>query len=122
MIEKFEYGSFFGGSGVSCCMFNLNFISKDFFVDKVHGNGRCVGVEFVLVFDERCSCGVVDFCLDATRKECAWEIVVVVGSDHRFGENVFDSFRDDEPVNHAGEACAFFFVCWSLSIVVRCNF
>ena len=122
MIEKFEYSSFFGGSGVSSCMFNLNFISKDFFVDKVHGNGRCVGVEFVLVFDERCSCGVVDFCLDATRKECAWEIVVVVGGDHRFGENVFDSFRDDEPVNHAGEACAFFFVCWSLSIVVRCNF
>ena len=38
VIEKFEDGGFFGGSGVSCGMFNLNFIRKNFVVDEVHGD------------------------------------------------------------------------------------
>ena len=122
VIEKFEDGGFFGGSGVSCGMFNLNFIRKNFFVDEVHGDGGCVSVEFVLLFDERCSCCIVDFGLDATRKEGSWEIVVSVGGDHRFSEDVLDSFRNNEPVNHAGEACAFFFVGRDLSVVIWCNF
>jgi len=122
VIEKVEDGGFFGGSVVSCGMFDLYFIIKDFFVDKVHRDGGCVCMEFVLLFDERCSCGVVEFCLDSTRKEGAWEIVVVVGGDHRFGEDVFYSFWNNYPMDHAREACAFFVVGGGLSIVVRCNF
>ena len=122
VIEKFEDGGFFGGSGVSCGMFNLNFIRKNFFVDEVHGDGGCVSVEFVLLLDERCSCCIVDFSLDATRKEGSGKIVASVGGDHRFGEDVLDSFRDNEPVNHAGEAGAFFFVSGDLSVVIWCNF
>ena len=122
VIEKYKENGFFGGSGVSCGMFNLNFIRKNFVVDEVHGDGGCVSMEFVLLFDERCSCCIVDFGLAATRKEGSWEIVVSVGVDHRFGEDVLDSFRNNEPVNHAGEACTFLFVGGDLSVVIWCNF
>ena len=122
VIEEFQDCGFFGSGGESCGMFNLNFIRKNFFVDEVHGDGGCVSMEFVLLFDESCSCCIVDFGLDATRKEGSWESFVSVGGDHRFGEDVLDSFRNNEPVNHAGEARAFFFVGGDLSVVIWCNF
>ena len=77
LIEKVEDGGFSGGSGVSCGMFDLYFIIKDVFVNKVHRNGGCVCVEFVLLFDERCSCGVVEFCLIPRGKKVSGRLLLL---------------------------------------------